>query len=98
MKYWETIADRLSVAGYTWGYCRTATRYGWRYIVDAHCRDGRRFIIESDEILTAFLELEANLVVNQIYARATLSQRGPRFCGCLVMAKRPRKSRRRRFP
>ena len=70
MKYWETIADRLSVAGYTWGYCRTATRYGWRYIVDAHCRDGRRFIIESDEILTAFLELERAICLQLLSEQA----------------------------
>jgi len=62
MKYWEIIADGLSVAGYTWGYSGAVTRGGWRYIVDARCRDGRRFVIESDEILTAFLELEAMLL------------------------------------
>jgi hypothetical protein len=35
---------------------------GWRYIVDARCGDGRRFIVESDELLTAFLELESTLL------------------------------------
>jgi DNA-binding CsgD family transcriptional regulator len=47
-----------------------------RYIVDVR-RDARRFIVKSDELLTAFLELEAtfNLVVNQIYTRAALSRR-----------------------
>jgi len=44
------------------GYCRTATQYSWRYIVDAYCGDGGRFIVESDELLTAFLELEAMLL------------------------------------
>jgi hypothetical protein len=62
VKYWEIIANKLSGGGWTWGYCRTATRYGWHYIVDALCGDGRRFIIESDELLTAFLELEAILL------------------------------------
>jgi len=38
------------------------TRDGWRYIVDARCCDGRRFIVESDELLTAFLELEVTLL------------------------------------
>jgi hypothetical protein len=28
-------------------------------IVDAHCGDGRRFVVHADEKLTAFLELEA---------------------------------------
>jgi hypothetical protein len=49
MKYWEIIADRLHAQG-------------WRWIVDAHCGDGRRFIVESDELLTAFLELESPLL------------------------------------
>jgi hypothetical protein len=62
VKYWEIIADRLSAAGYTWGYSGAVTREGWRYIVDARCCDGRRFIVESDEVLTAFLELEAMLL------------------------------------
>lgn len=62
MKYWEMIADRLSAAGYTWGYSRAKTHKGWHYIVDARCNDDRRFIVESDEILTAFLELEARLL------------------------------------
>jgi hypothetical protein len=29
------------------------------WIVDAHRGDGQRFIVSADEILTAFLELEA---------------------------------------
>ena len=62
LKYWEIVADKIAASGWTWGYCRTATRYGWRYLVDAHCGDGRRFIVESDELLTAFLELEATLL------------------------------------
>ena len=31
-----------------------------RWIVDAH-REGRRYIVHSDELLSAFLELEAML-------------------------------------
>jgi len=33
---------------------------GW--IVDAYRGDGRRYIVESDELLGAFLELEATLL------------------------------------
>ena len=29
------------------------------WIVDAHRGDGKRFVVHADEILTAFLELEA---------------------------------------
>ena len=61
MRYWETIADKLSAAGWTWGYCSSVTRDGWRWVVDAYRSDGRRYIVESDELLTAFLELESAL-------------------------------------
>ena len=62
MKYWEVIADKLSAAGFSWGYCCAVTPHGWRWIVDAYRGDGRRFIVESDELLTAFLELESTLL------------------------------------
>ena len=61
-KYWEVITDKLSAAGWSWGYCSAVTRHGWRWIVDANKGDGRRYIVESDELLTAFLELEATLL------------------------------------
>jgi hypothetical protein len=37
-------------------------RDGWRWIVDAHKDDGKRYIVESDELLSAFLVLEAMLL------------------------------------
>jgi hypothetical protein len=37
------------------------TPNGWRWIVDAH-REGRRYIVHSDELLSAFLQLEAMLL------------------------------------
>jgi hypothetical protein len=61
MKYWEVIADKLSAADFTWGYCSAVTRNGWRWVVDAYRGDGRRYIVESDDLLSAFLELKAML-------------------------------------
>jgi hypothetical protein len=58
MKYWEIIADNLHKAGCSYGYVATLDRQGriiW--IADAH-RDGKRFIVRADELLTAFVELE----------------------------------------
>jgi hypothetical protein len=52
-KYWEIIADKLHASGCTCGYCRAVTKDGWRWIVDAH-REGRRYIVHSDELLGAF--------------------------------------------
>jgi hypothetical protein len=62
VKYWEIVGDRLSTAGWTWGYCSMVTRDGWRWTVDAYRGDGRRYIVQSDELLTAFLGLEARLL------------------------------------
>jgi hypothetical protein len=60
MKYWEIVADKLSAAGWSWGYCSAVTKDGWRWIVDAH-REGRRYIVLPDELLSALLESEATL-------------------------------------
>ena len=59
-EYWEIVADKLNAAGVSWGYCSAVTRDGWRWIVDAH-GEGRRYIVRSAQLLTAFLELEAML-------------------------------------
>ena len=59
VRYWETIADRLSASGWSWG-CVSAVDSNGRtiWITDAY-RDGKRFIARADEKLTAFLELES---------------------------------------
>jgi hypothetical protein len=53
------IADNLSKAGWSWG-CVSAIDSEGRtlWIVDAHRDDGKRFVVRSEEKLTAFLELE----------------------------------------
>jgi hypothetical protein len=57
--YWESIADKLSEAGWSWGCSSQIDSTGRElFAADAYCSDGRRFIILSDEKLTAFLELE----------------------------------------
>jgi hypothetical protein len=49
MKYREIVADKLSAAGWSWGYCSAVTPDGWRWIVDAHRGEGRRYVIHSDD-------------------------------------------------
>jgi hypothetical protein len=59
VKYWELVADKLSKAGWTWGCVATIDSNGRTiFVADAHRDDGKRFIVRSDEKLTAFLELE----------------------------------------
>ncbi len=58
MKEWEIIADKLSKAGFSLGWVSALDREGHTiWIVDAH-RDGKRFIVRAEEILSAFLELQ----------------------------------------
>jgi hypothetical protein len=60
VKYWEIIADNLSKAGWSWG-CVSAVDSEGRtmWIVDAHRSGGKRFVVRSNEKLTAFVELES---------------------------------------
>ena len=62
MKYYEIVADQLNAAGWSWGDCSTVTCDGLRWFVEAHSGDGRRYIVQSDALLTAFLELESMLL------------------------------------
>ena len=57
MNYWEIIADRLHADGWSYGIAEHFTKDGFLYCVDAH-RDGKRFIVKADDLLTAFLSLE----------------------------------------
>jgi hypothetical protein len=61
MKYWEIVGRKLTAAGWTWSYCSAVTPEGWRWTVDVH-KSGQRHIVLSDELLNAFLELEATLL------------------------------------
>jgi hypothetical protein len=60
VKSWEIIADNLSKAGWSWG-CVSAVDSNGRtiWIADAHRGDGQRFVVHTDDKLTAFLELES---------------------------------------
>jgi hypothetical protein len=59
MKYWETIADELSKAGWSWGCVSALDPRGQTiWIADAHGY-GTRFVVRADEKLTAFVELES---------------------------------------
>ena len=68
MKYWEIIADNLSKAGWTWG-CVSARDLEGRtiWIADAHRDDGKRFIVRADEKLSAFVELERDVLTVTFY-------------------------------
>ena len=59
MKYWENVADKVSKARWSLGWVSAVDSEGHMlWIVDAHRDDGKRFVVRSDKILSAFLELE----------------------------------------
>jgi hypothetical protein len=59
VKHWELIADKLRKAGWSLGWVSTLDSEGRTiWIVDAHRDTGKRFVVHSDEMLSAFLELE----------------------------------------
>jgi hypothetical protein len=51
----DGIADKPSGAAGPWGYCSAVSSNGRRWVVDAYKNDGNRYIVESDELSTAFL-------------------------------------------
>ena len=67
MQSWELIGDNLSAAGWSWG-CVSAVDSEGRtiWIADAH-RDGKRFIVHADEKLSAFVELERQVLTMTFY-------------------------------
>jgi hypothetical protein len=77
MKYWEIIAENLSKAGWSWG-CVSAIDSNRRtiWIADAHHSDGKRFVVHTDEKLTAFVELDRRfaLALNCFDKQARFSQ------------------------
>jgi hypothetical protein len=62
------IADNLSKAGWSLGWVSAIDSQGRTiWIVDAHRDDGRRFIVHADEKLTAFVELEREVLTVTFY-------------------------------
>jgi hypothetical protein len=59
MKYWELIAAELTRDGWSWGYVRLISSTGHTlFQVDAHRDNGKKYIVRTEELLTAFLQLQ----------------------------------------
>ena len=64
MKNLEIFADNLHNTGWSYGYVETLDRNGRKiWIADAH-RDGKRFVVRADELLTAFVELQRPVCIH----------------------------------
>jgi hypothetical protein len=71
VKYWEIIADDLKKAGWSLGWVSAMDpKGGTVWIVDGHRDNGKRYVVRSDELLTAFLELER--ITHQLAVSALL--------------------------
>jgi hypothetical protein len=63
VKHWEIIARNLKKRGWSLGYVSAVDSEGRTiWIADAHRGAGKRFVVRSDEKLTAFLELESAIL------------------------------------
>jgi hypothetical protein len=47
--------------GWSYGIAEHFTKHGILFCVDAH-RDGKRFVVRADDLLTAFLSLETDAI------------------------------------
>jgi hypothetical protein len=62
VKYWESLPI-LSKAGWSWPYVSAIDSNGRTiWIVDAQRGDRRRFIVTADQKLSAFVELERQVL------------------------------------
>jgi len=75
MNYWEIIADRLHAQGWSYGIAEHLTKHGLLFCVDAH-RDGKRFIVKADDLLTAFLSLERDVIESKEANENKMRQNG----------------------
>ena len=67
MKDWEIIADNLTNAGFSLGWVSALDLEGRTiWIVDAHAY-GKRFVVRADEMLSAFVELEREVLTVTFY-------------------------------
>ena len=83
MKYREIIADKLSKVGWSLGWVSAIDSEGRTlWIVDAHRDNGKRFVVRSDEMLRAFVELERithELTVSALLRDDSDGNRGTKF-------------------
>ena len=56
VKYWEIIADKLPLPAGHGAIAVPLQRMAGAGFVDAHRDGGRRYIVQPDELLTAFLQ------------------------------------------
>jgi len=70
MKYWEIIADKLSAAGWSWGYCSAVTRQtGGGLLTPVRERIGLKSHIRLSGLLVIVLSITSIDVSTHLSAR-----------------------------
>jgi hypothetical protein len=68
VNYCEIIADNLSKAGCSLGWVSAVDSKGRTiWIADAHRDNGKRFVVRAEEKLSAFVELERQVLTVTFY-------------------------------
>jgi hypothetical protein len=68
-----SIANNPSKAGWSWGCVATVDSRGRTiFVADAHRDDGKRFVVRTDEQVTAFVELESAIRAQPAVGWSTL--------------------------
>jgi hypothetical protein len=68
VNYCEIIADNLSKAGWSLGWVSAVDSKGRTiWIADAHRDNGKRFVVRAEEKLSAFVELERQVLTVTFY-------------------------------
>jgi hypothetical protein len=64
----KSLQTDSATPGWSWGYVSAIDAYGRTiWIADAHRDDGKRFVVHSDEKLSAFVELERQVLTVTFY-------------------------------
>jgi len=60
----EDHSGSVRAEGWSYGIAEHLTKHGFLFCADAH-RPGKRFIVEADDLLTAFLSRERDAIVTK---------------------------------
>ena len=85
VKDWEIIADNLRERGYNIGWRSVSTSTGQRFVADARSQEGKRFVVEAEDMLAAFMALCRNL--SELTRRRRPARRAKKDCFSLLRRK-----------
>jgi hypothetical protein len=76
VKYWEIIAQGFSAAGWSWGCVSMINSNGQTSLFRCTTRRWKRFIVAANEKLSAFAELEREMLTVTLYLESIRADAG----------------------